>query len=448
MDIKISIGISILILSVIYAFFSRNRAMWLLPIIVLNDYAFGFLPANMLNIKGFFDTYDVVLLLLLIFFLLSTNPTKEVDWNRKEVRIFTFFLLFIIVQFILSLIKYHDFIPVFRIFRKYIYYASFILFIGIFSSLTRKEFYSFFKILCLIMVFQSSLYIIKNAFGLDIFYVEDYRSLYYLNTNITRSFLAIPHYLTLAFVFLFYSSKEIFSKSLLILMVMTVIFFSYTRHLIGFFIVFLFLMYFFSHKKVLQKLSYSFGIVSVAILSFFAMSYFFEAQYFHFQNRFIEFQQSGLYEDNLFLRLSTIKESINYILSFDPFFGIGFLGGEAFQYSGSQIRFGSVMGDSAWPNLIVQLGFVGNIILWYFIFKMGLNSFRYLKVVNEEKKWIAIFIFVTFIMYPITSFFSNIFQNPMPFHYFSWAIFIAERYDLWRPDGQENQTLQEGHKTP
>lgn len=433
MEISVIITICLLVGSISYAVFSRNTAMWLLPIFIIGNNALGFADDYFLSIPGVYNVKDIAFAALFLFALVRLWAFKKFAYNKVMV-VFYALIIFFFVQLLISIVKYGNIEATLVVFRKQIYYLSFLFSCIIFSSVSRSEFYRFLKVFFTLLFIQSFMYVLKSTTGINYFGVDDFHVIARGEVEIVRNFRAFPNYIFLLIVFCTVFIRNSYVKYSLLLLIFLTIFFSYTRQwlLLGIFFAAasdFFRKSLFRHR--LKVMVRYFTIMLVGILAFQAL---FSESFNYFIERLAKLQEDGLGDSSFNIRVEMVGAGIDYIFSHDPFFGIGYIKRSAFSHTYNVKNFGSEMGDAAWGNLVVQYGIIGNLILWLFIFLMLREAIRFYRMCPHEKKWITIFIILAFAILPLHSMLTNVLQLPSPVSYLPWALFFVERFDYWEKE--------------
>ncbi len=435
MEISLIISVCLLVGSVGYAIWTRNVAMWLLPIYIIGNNALGFADDYFLSIEGVYNIKDIAFFGLFLFALIRLWSIKKFASNKVMVA-FYFFMVFICIQLVISFAKYSNATATVAVFRKQIYYLGFLFSCIIFSSVTRREFYSFLKVFIGLLFIQSFMYVLKSITGINFFGVKDFQIITSGEVEIARNFRAFPNYMYLLIVFTMVYVQKTYAKYLLLLLIFLTIFFSYTRHWLLLGLYFAIAADFFRMPMLRHRLNvfirFSF-ILIVVVVTFQAL---FGDSFGYFIKRIELMQKGGVDEGSLQTRIKMVSAGIDYVLRHDPFFGIGFIKRESFFHTSNVRNFGSEMGDSAWGNLVVQYGIIGNIFLWFFLFLLAREAYIYYRKMPEEKRWITLFIILAFTILPLHSIMTNVLQNPSPVSYLGWSLFFVERFDYWEKEKQ------------
>jgi len=433
MEVSSIITICLLLGSISFAVFSGNTAMWLLPIFILGNNALGFADDHFLSIPGVYNIKDIAFGALFLFALFRLWAFRKIAKNKVMVAFYGL-IIFIFVQLVISIVKYGNIEATIVVFRKQIYYLGFLFSCIIFSSVTRREFYAFIKVFFTLLFLQCIMYVLKSTTGINFFGVDDFQVITTEEVEIVRNFRAFPNYIFLLIVFCTVFISNAFVRYSLLLLIFLTIFFSYTRQwlLLGIFFVVasdFFRKALFRHRfKVLLRY---FVIITMGAIIFQAL---FTESFDYFIERLAELQEDGLGDSSFNIRVEMVAAGIDYIFSHDPFFGIGYIKRSAFSHTSNVKNFGSEMGDAAWGNLVVQYGIIGNLILWFFIFLMLREAIRFYRMCPDEKRWITIFIILSFAILPLHSMLTNILELPSPVSYLPWALFFVERFDYWEKE--------------
>ena len=228
MEVSVIITICLLFGAIGYAVFSKNRAMWLLPIFILGNNALGFADDYFLSIPGVYNVKDIAFAALFLFALVRLWAFKKFAYNKVMV-VFYALIIFFFVQLLISIVKYGNIEATLVVFRKQIYYLSFLFSCIIFSSVSRSEFYRFLKVFFTLLFIQSFMYVLKSTTGINYFGVDDFHVIARGEVEIVRNFRAFPNYIFLLIVFCTVFIRNSYVKYSLLLLIFLTIFFSYTR---------------------------------------------------------------------------------------------------------------------------------------------------------------------------------------------------------------------------
>jgi len=96
MEISVIITICLLFGSIGYAVFSRNTAMWLLPIFILGNNALGFADDYFLSLPGVYNVKDIAFAALFLFALIRLWAFRKVAKNKVMVAFYALIIFFFV----------------------------------------------------------------------------------------------------------------------------------------------------------------------------------------------------------------------------------------------------------------------------------------------------------------------------------------------------------------
>lgn len=429
--------VSLYLLISIY-FGRKNKVYYLIfPLALIQgpgtfvDQSFTLFGKTLFNLGA--TIFSDVIFLILIIYILAIFRNGKIFINNITTRLFLFYLGLLLILTFLSFLKYSETDDIFLTVRYLIYIPfGYLLWIKIYSSISREDFIKFLKLILYINIISSILYILNSSQIFNIFPKENiFQEVQIGRRFFYRDFGTIPifaFFLTYVLFSYLLSGEKIFNKKLVLInlfLCLLDILFSFTRStLISIFIgvILITILYFFiiERSKVFAK---SRILIYLLILTIFSavIIYLFYDEFLYFGNRVENAYYNQGKEASIEIRLAYTEKTMEILSSYgDLFFGVGF----------TKIHYialgndGAFAADSTLPLLLLHSGIIGTIFL-YFIFLITLIQL-FTKIKN--KNWFLVSLSVMLLInYPLMA------QTSFPMFSMSFlALAVVENNDLWQ----------------
>ena len=370
-----NIGISLLpfLIMIVMAWLLRHTKLFLLAIpIVMSMKESAFIGASHFSfyLPGLpvAINYDIFLLFVLtVTVILIKHQSKSVHAVRRCVKgdlilkLVKIFIAFSVIQVLIFWVGNMNLqLGLLFTLLSYLFpFLSILLWLQIMCLSTDKEVLVLINSITLITVILGILYVL-NSSGLEIYPFEIYRELSFQAKTIIRDFSTIPPWLSLSLATLLV--RDNLRSGLGLLILVTVIIFTYTRSILLSFVT-IFIVYSFiinNYKKLLKRyivLAFLFSIF------FFVFGDKLVDDIDYLSGRFDDVSDTGIPESSLGKRLDTI----DYLFS-NPSLSAVIFGmraniheyGTGFDYSDAPT---SISGDSTWSSIIYYGGIIGFVLL-------------------------------------------------------------------------------------
>lgn len=387
--------LSILLFISIYYYLRKNKAQklfFLLIPLVLSSYFFGLISVDNLNKSGFFQIGDLVLVYIILFYLLIKKSIPQNTFIKKFKVITTIFLIFILFQFIYSIVIYLAPSSSFKIFRAFFKYFAILFFLRELIGLKKEQLIILINLIHYLTVIFGILYILNFGFGIKIFGTVSYVEENYLSTLVYRNFLAFPVFSYFIVSYVIMTKKNLLVVFSTILILLTDVLLVYTRSILAVFlgvIIVTLLIKIFLNKNTIKNFAYSIPVVISIYLFIILLQAIFPDQYYYFFNRIDEVNKVGSisYVSNAQLRINIIESRVDKVIATNPINGLGYLREDesGYYYPDLYVRAGDktgsiIIGDQTWGNFIASNGFLGLLLLLIIIFYPIYYSLRNKKI--------------------------------------------------------------------
>jgi hypothetical protein len=386
---------------------------------------------------------DVIFAILLIYIILFFRHGKFFIKNMIT-RLFIYYLILLLIIVAISILRYSNTNDIFLTARYLIYVPiGYLIWIKIYSSLTRNDFLRIFKLILYINIISSILYVLNSAQILNIFPKENiYQEIQVGRRFFYRDFSTIPifaFFLIFASYSYLLSGEKIYNNRLIVLnlfLSLAVLLFSFTRNVLlssvaGLFLITIIYILSKNNSKNTHKTRILYYLVILIIFSG-ILIYAFYDQFLYFSSRIENALIYQSKESNIDVRIAyTVKtlEILNY--TGNTFLGAGFTK----IYYDALGLIGAFAADSTLPILLIHSGILGTIFL-YIVFFLALV--RILEKVTS-KSWIIISLGSMLLM---NFLFSILMSSLISFPIFSmnyWALAQVENNNLWQKEESQIQ---------
>lgn len=372
-------GVVCLILWILFSQPRRSELLLVLPFIFQSNF-FGFLPYRMFKSHGFIRQGDVVfallLLLVVVFIGKSTYDRYNTRPHKVYMRLAGAFVVFLVAEFVLSLLQYGYPLETFKVFSRFLRYASVFVFVYILGKLDIQQVNRLLLFIENLTIVLAALYVLNFGFGIHVFAIESFQEFRYGGQQLFRNFLAIPTF-SIFVLSILLLKREFTLKSVLgLVIIVLALLLSYTRDMlfsVSLVVLSGILLWFFYYGVRSKRVA----LVGIGLLVIGGVSAtVFNGQVQYFLSRINEIQESGGIEgtENFLVRQNIIVSRAEMVLHSDPVLGAGFL------YYGLSTRYHLnvftraedlpgqlIVGDQSWGNFIGSIGF-GGCALFLFLF--------------------------------------------------------------------------------
>jgi len=293
---------------------------------------------------------------------------KKIPWiGSTLIIVFFFYVLFLWLS---SFLNYIDVSEVFLTGRQFMYISlSYLLWIGIFQSVTRADYEQFIKLLFYVTPISTILYILNSArivqfFDPSLIYLE----VDFGNESFLRDFRTIPLFLIPILVIAVQSmvTQTInIPRKLVIFNIMILpvgILFTFTRSMLFAVVLQLAFVFILYGYKLSAKLVGNVIMFAVVLsLTFLVIQRIFPNQASYFSERLVSTKEQGRDEQNVNIRLEYLNQASIVVNQNSAFTGAGMNR----KYYPRMNAIGAWIADSTIPYFLVHTGWIG--VLWIFL---------------------------------------------------------------------------------
>lgn len=421
-------------------YFGRKNPLFYLifPIALVSGPGVFVDPRTALGFDDFFlmgnNAYkDVIVVYLILINLIIGKKVNLKYILNTPVKFLSIYIIILIAFTLIQTGTSYDAINVIRLFVNMT--IGFYLLALIFSTVNKRQFFTFFNVLIWITGICSVLYVLNSSKLLPIYYQEDlYKKIEFGNGDFYRDFKTIPyfgHFLFLLGVASLLLKDKSFNKYAIRFILITypfVLLFSFTRSslLIVFAEVLLiyFCVIFYTKKPILKTTVFS--IVGGLILFFGVLQPRFENELNYFGSRLESVNKEGVSEGNVNIRIIYHAKAIDIIKRNNAL-----LIGDGLNRKHQRVMndLGAWEADSTIPFLLIYSGFFG-VLIYYSINLLFLRrAIKYIRNIGSHPFILTLLVYVLFAT--ISSFFMGGYRWGDPFIFYPLALILAyERFIL------------------